>query len=164
MAGEKGKQILKLRKESCLLSSLSAAKANPCWRESSCSCLQLMLGGLSPLGRFSWVCLNKQTNPWDERIGAYFPQPSSPLSFLPATSGIFSWPRWLFSVLKQRNRRHMLSAGSAAVLVLLPGRPCRGRALAPPPHSICTRLCAFVHHGRGAWLDSAGLYDFPHHL
>lgn len=83
MAGEKGKQILKLRKESCLLSSLSAAKANPCWRESSCSCLQLMLGGLSPLGRFSWVCLNKQTNPWDEKNWGLLPSAQQSSLFSP---------------------------------------------------------------------------------
>lgn len=60
--------------------------------------------------------------------------------------------------------RHMLSAGSAAVLALPLGRPCGDRALTPPPRSICTKLCAFVHRGRGVWLDSAGLYDCPHHL
>lgn len=32
-----------------------------------------------------------------------------------------------------RDGRHMLSAGSAAVPAPLPGSPCRGRALAPPP-------------------------------
>lgn len=99
-----------------------------------------------------------------KRNGVFFPQPSSPLSLLPAASGVFSWLWWLFSVLEQGTRWHMLSAGSAAVLALLPGRPCRGRALTPPPHSICTQLGAFILHGRGVRLDSAGLYDFPQHL
>ena len=123
--------------------------------------------GFIPLGEiFRGGGLNTQTNAGDEKKGSLLPpEPSSPLSFLPATSGVFSWPRCRScSVLEQRTRRHMLSAGSAAVLAMPPGRSCRGRALAPPPPSICTELCALVDRRRGVGLDSAGLYDFPRHL
>lgn len=99
--------------------------------------------------------LFKQTHPWDEKKWGAVPVLSL------HHHGGRGWVLVAAVGAGAVGRQHMLSAGTAAVLALLPGSPCRAepsRLLPKHPYQ------AFVPHQSCVWLCPVGLCNLPHHL